>query len=53
MNSKSKSNLIAFLDSDDFWSKEKLSKQIKFMKRNKLDFTFTDYILLSINLKNI
>ena len=42
--SKSKSNLIAFLDSDDFWSKDKLSKQIRFMKKNKLHFTFTDYI---------
>ena len=42
--SKSKSHLIAFLDSDDFWSKEKLSKQINFMKKKKLPFTFTDYI---------
>ena len=42
--SKSKSELIAFLDSDDFWAKDKLKKQIDFMKRNKLTFTFTDYI---------
>ena len=42
--SKSKSELIAFLDSDDFWAKDKLKKQIEFMKRNKLVFTFTDYI---------
>ncbi len=42
--SKSKSHLIAFLDSDDFWSKEKLSKQINFMKKKKLLFTFTDYV---------
>tara|TARA_Y100000591_G_scaffold125555_1_gene107480 strand:+ start:1282 stop:2037 length:756 start_codon:yes stop_codon:yes gene_type:complete len=42
--SKSKSELIAFLDSDDFWAKDKLKKQINFMKRNKLAFTFTDYI---------
>ena len=42
--SKSKSHLIAFLDSDDFWSKEKLSKQINFIKKKKLLFTFTDYI---------
>ena len=42
--SKSKSELIAFLDSDDFWAKDKLKKQIDFMKRNKLAFTFTDYI---------
>ena len=42
--SKSKSELIAFLDSDDFWSKEKLKKQINFMKKYNLSFTFTDYI---------
>ena len=38
--SKSKSHLIAFLDSDDFWSKEKLSKQINFMKKKKTTFYF-------------
>ena len=41
---KSKSNLVAFIDSDDFWKKNKLDLQIKFMKRNKLQFTYTDYI---------
>jgi glycosyltransferase involved in cell wall biosynthesis len=30
----SKSKFIAFLDSDDFWSKNKLKKQIQFMTKN-------------------
>tara|TARA_B100000963_G_scaffold350135_2_gene360010 strand:+ start:10826 stop:11611 length:786 start_codon:yes stop_codon:yes gene_type:complete len=41
---KSKSNFIAFLDSDDFWPKHKLSTQVNFMVKNNLSFTFTDYI---------
>ena len=39
----SKSKYISFLDSDDGWSKDKLEKQISFMKKNNLNFTFTDY----------
>lgn len=34
---------IAFLDADDLWHKEKLEKQIKFMKKNEYEFTFTGY----------
>jgi len=39
----SNSQFIAFLDSDDFWTKNKLELQINFMKKNKYEFTFTDY----------
>lgn len=34
---------VAFLDSDDLWNKEKLEKQIKFMKENNYEFSFTGY----------
>lgn len=34
---------IAFLDSDDLWSKQKLEKQIEFMQNNNYLFTCTSY----------
>lgn len=40
----SNSNFISFLDSDDYWEKDKLKDQIKFMKDKNLSFTYTDYI---------
>ncbi len=40
---KSSSKMIAFLDSDDFWPKNKLKSQIDFMLKNKINFSFTDY----------
>lgn len=40
---------IAFLDSDDLWDREKLSKQIKFMKKNKYAFTYTNYKIMTNN----
>ncbi len=36
-------NYICFLDSDDFWNKDKLSKQVSFMKKNDYAFSFTGY----------
>lgn len=38
-----KGKWIAFLDSDDVWLKEKLEKQIVFMKENEYHFTYTYY----------
>lgn len=40
---QSKGRYIAFLDSDDLWNKEKLEKQIKFMKEREYEFSFTGY----------
>jgi len=34
---------IAFLDSDDLWKKEKLEKQVNFMKNNNYSISFTEY----------
>lgn len=40
---KARGRWIAFLDSDDLWSPEKLEKQIKFMKDNNYHFSYTKY----------
>lgn len=42
-----KSKFIAFLDSDDYWHREKLKKQINFIKKNKLDFCHTSYHIIN------
>ena len=39
----SKSKYIAFIDSDDYWTKDKLSEQINFMEKFTYDFTYTNY----------
>ena len=38
---------IAFIDSDDIWFPDKLTRQVKFMIENNLGFTFTAYELVS------
>ena len=39
----SNSKYISFLDSDDYWSENKLSGQIKFMEKNNYHFSYNDY----------
>ena len=46
----SKGELIAFLDSDDLWSKDKLKLQVKELKDKKVDILFTNF--RAINEKN-
>ena len=41
---KSSSKYLAFIDSDDYWQKDKLKKQINFMQKFDHKFTYTDYM---------
>lgn len=38
---------IAFLDSDDLWTPEKLEKQLNFMIKKNIAFSFTQYVHIS------
>lgn len=40
---RAKGKWIAFLDSDDLWTPDKLERQIKFMVENDYHFTYTNY----------
>ena len=42
--SLSKSPFISFLDSDDYWPKNKLLLQLDYMIKKNISFTYTDYI---------
>lgn len=46
---KAQGRFIAFLDADDLWLPEKLDYQIKFMKSNNIDFSFSAYQTISEN----
>ena len=46
---EAKGKWIAFLDSDDLWKKEKLEKQMNFMKENNYYFSYTNYIEVDEN----
>lgn len=49
--SKASGRYIAFLDADDMWLPDKLSKQIDFMQKNKAAFSFTGYEFADENCK--
>ena len=49
----SKGKFIAFLDSDDLWSSNKLKKQIFFMKQRKIKISHTSYYIINYNNKII
>ena len=48
-----KGNYIAFLDADDLWKPEKLEKQLAFLQKNNLPFTFSFYDLIDENGKSL
>lgn len=45
--SESQGKFIAFIDSDDLWEKDKLSRQIDFMEANNVLISFTPYRVIS------
>jgi len=47
----SKGVYVAFLDSDDLWKKNKLKKQIFFMKKNGINASHTSYTIINSNNK--
>lgn len=44
-----KGKWIAFLDSDDLWESDKLKRQIEFMKKNRVYFSYTNYSEINEN----
>ena len=45
--SRASGRLIAFLDSDDIWKRDKLTMQVDFMNKNKIDLCYTNYYAFS------
>ena len=43
---KASGRFIAFLDSDDLWSNDKLEKQISFMNETKIAFSYSAYSII-------
>ncbi len=49
----SKGKFIAFLDADDLWKKNKIELQLKYMIRNNLEISHTNYEILNVNKKKL
>tara|TARA_B100000902_G_C27202363_1_gene859764 strand:- start:359 stop:1093 length:735 start_codon:yes stop_codon:yes gene_type:complete len=47
--SKAKGSLVAFLDSDDYWHKDKLKFQISLMRKNNYNISYTSYTAFEKN----
>ena len=43
---------LAFLDADDWWHKEKLTKQVAFIKKKKINIIYSNLYLFYENEKN-
>ena len=50
---KCKGNFVAFCDADDLWIKDKLKFQINFMKKKKLNFSYSSYNIIDSRSKKI
>ena len=50
---KATGDYICFLDSDDYWYKNKIEKQIDFIEKNNYVFIYTSYVYLRGNDKHI
>ena len=46
-------SFIAFCDCDDLWNKEKLKYQLNFMKKNRINFSFTAYKIINEKTKKV
>ena len=44
---KSTGEYICFLDTDDIWAKDKLSQQINFIKKKRIQILFSNYYILN------
>ena len=44
---QSKGTYISFIDSDDIWNKNKIKKQVDFMKKNNFIFSHTSYNIIN------
>ena len=42
-----KGRYVGFIDADDLWSREKISKQITFMKKNNFQMSHTSYKIIN------
>jgi teichuronic acid biosynthesis glycosyltransferase TuaG len=47
--SASRGEYIAFCDADDIWKRNKLSRQVLFMKKNEYNFSHTSYLIINKN----
>ena len=50
---KAKGTYLAFCDADDIWKKNKLNMQLKFMLKNNLEISYTNYFVINEKSKTV